>query len=196
MLWILFAIIIWGLVHSLMASNGAKALAQKWLGARLARFYRLFFNLFAGITLLPILGLVILIPDKAIYAPGLPWSALMVLGEILAIIGLAVGLFQTNAWEFLGVQQLWHAEGSSHLTTSGLYRYIRHPLYSAGLLFIWLLPRMTVNLLVVNLGLTAYILIGAYFEEKKLRQEFGQEYADYAAVTPMLIPFTKWKKTT
>jgi len=30
--------------------------------------------------------------------------------------------------------------------------------------------------------------VGAYFEERKLLREFGSEYADYRAVTPMIIP--------
>jgi len=51
---------------------------------------------------------------------------------------------------------------------------------------------MTLNLLALNLGLTVYILIGVRYEERKLRREFGQPYADYSARTPMLIP--GWKR--
>ena len=72
--------------------------------------------------------------------------------------------------------------------TGGLYRYVRHPLYTAGLVFIWLLPIMTCNLLALNIGLTAYIIVGAYFEERKLLLEFGDAYAEYRQQTPMLIP--------
>jgi hypothetical protein len=42
--------------------------------------------------------------------------------------------------------------------------------------------------LTVYLGATIYILIGAYFEEKKLVGEFGDAYTDYKRRTPMLIP--------
>jgi protein-S-isoprenylcysteine O-methyltransferase Ste14 len=55
-------------------------------------------------------------------------------------------------------------------------------------------PVMTLNLLAINLSLTVYILVGAYFEERKLRREFGQVYRDYADVTPMFIPFRKGNK--
>jgi protein-S-isoprenylcysteine O-methyltransferase Ste14 len=61
-------------------------------------------------------------------------------------------------------------------------------LYTAGLLIIWLIPVMTWNLLALIIGLTAYILIGIYFEERKLLQEFGDDYAEYRRHTPMLIP--------
>lgn len=47
---------------------------------------------------------------------------------------------------------------------------------------------MTCNLLALNLGLTAYVLIGAYFEERKLVSEFGEGYAEYRRRTPMLMP--------
>lgn len=194
-LMIFLVLMVWGLVHSILASDNFKVLVRKWFGESLMRFYRLFFNIFAAVTFLPILGITALFPDRILYAPGLPWSALMVLGELLGIIGLVVGLYQTDAWEFLGIKQIWQADGESQLTTSGLYKFIRHPLYTAGLLFIWLVPRMTVNLLALNIGLTVYIIIGALFEEKKLRRTFGQKYIDYEKVTPMLIPFTKWRKS-
>jgi protein-S-isoprenylcysteine O-methyltransferase Ste14 len=54
---------------------------------------------------------------------------------------------------------------------------------------------MTVNLLVTDLALTAYLLIGANLEERKLRTEFGQEYVDYMAATPMFVPFLRGNKS-
>jgi protein-S-isoprenylcysteine O-methyltransferase Ste14 len=54
---------------------------------------------------------------------------------------------------------------------------------------------MTVNILTVNIALTVYIVIGATFEERKLRRIFGQEYSDYSAFTPMFIPFLKGNKS-
>jgi len=47
---------------------------------------------------------------------------------------------------------------------------------------------MTLNRLVLWVILSLYILIGAYFEERKLLNDFGVEYAEYKAKTPMLIP--------
>jgi len=67
---------------------------------------------------------------------------------------------------------------------TGLYRWVRHPLYTAGLLFIWLIPVMTANLLALNIGLTIYLITGALFEERKLVREFGEAYIEYRKVTP------------
>jgi protein-S-isoprenylcysteine O-methyltransferase Ste14 len=71
---------------------------------------------------------------------------------------------------------------------NGLYCHVRHPLYSAGLLFIWLSPLMTTSLLALNLGLTLYIIIGSIFEERRLVGQFGQAYVDYQRRVPRLIP--------
>ena len=75
--------------------------------------------------------------------------------------------------------------------TGGLYRWVRHPLYTCSLLLLWLVPTMTWNLLALAIGLTVYILMGIVFEERKLLREFGPAYAEYRRRTPGLIPFLK-----
>lgn len=195
MFWLVLSILIWGSVHSLLASLKAKELCQGWFGTKFMRFYRLVYNAFAGLSFLPILALVVLTKSKTLYVVPLPWSGLMILGEILASACLLIGVLQTDAWEFLGLRQLGESPGPSQLQTKGLYHHVRHPLYAAGLAVIWLFPVMTSNILVVNIALSFYILIGASFEERKLRREFGRKYIDYAAVTPMLVPFIKRKRT-
>ncbi len=206
MFWLILAVLLWGFLHSLLASIKVRALIRRRLGAQTARFYRVAYNLLAGLSFLPVLVIAAVMPDRRLYAVPLPWSVLMVFGEFLAVVMLVVAFRQTDIWEFLGLRQLMEAasgdkpEGpletsQGHLVTSGVYRHVRHPLYTAGPVFIWLVPVMTVNILLINIALTVYIVVGAYFEERKLRGEFGQEYSDYAAVTPMFIPFLKRNKT-
>ena len=194
MIWLILAVLLWGILHSALASLKAKDLARGWIGTRLMRFYRLLYNFLAVLTFIPILGLAAVTPDRKLYLVPFPWSGLMVIGEILAVVTLMVGFLQTDAMDFIGVRQLEASKRSARLTTSGLYHYVRHPLYSAGLAFIWLLPYMTANVLAINIGLTIYVLGGAFFEERKLRREFGQQYANYATVTPMFVPFLKGNK--
>ena len=116
--------------------------------------------------MLPILLLPILLIDKEIYTIPFPWVILTLTIQVLAVIALIIGLRQTGITSFLGLRQAVPA-GRYHpahvWSPDGLYRYVRHPLYTAGLVFIWLLPIMTWNLLALNIGLTAYIFIGAYF---------------------------------
>ena len=187
---ILLAVALYGILHSLLASKGAKALAQRWLGASVGRGYRLAYNIFAGVSLLPVLALPVLLPDSPLYRIPSPWSYLALLVQGLALLALLVGLWQTGVWSFLGLEQLTRPalSSDSRLVVRGLYRWVRHPLYTAGLVFIWFTPLMTVNLLALYAGLTLYLVIGAYFEERKLLREFGADYAEYQQRTPMLIP--------
>ncbi len=195
MLWLVFSVLLWGLLHSLFASNKVKELALQVFGPRLHRFYRLAYNVFAGVSFLPVLALMFLVPDRTLYLVPLPWAIFLIAGELLAVVWLVIGFRQADAWEFIGLRQLGESDKPSILTTSGLYHYVRHPLYSAGLAFIWLMPLMTVNILTINISLTVYVITGAYFEEHRLRHKFGQDYDDYITTTPMLIPFLKGNKS-
>ena len=192
---ILVAMLLYGLLHSWLASLGFKALVQRWLGDWGGRAYRLVYNLFAIVSLLPVLALPALLPDHLLYAIPFPWLLVSLALQSLAVVALLLGLLQTGLWSFLGLSQLSGAgqASPSQLVIHGLYHRVRHPLYSAGLLFIWLAPRMTTNLLAFNLGATVYLIVGAMFEERKLLREFGQDYARYRAHTPMLVPGLKLK---
>ncbi len=189
---ILLAMLIYGGLHSALASLAVKAHTRKWFGAAADRWFRVVYNLVAALTLLPVLALPVLLVDEPLYSTPSPWNLVAMSGQFLALVGLVAGLLQTGATSFLGLRQLLEPDQAPpRLVTSGLYRYVRHPLYTAGLLFIWLIPEMTYNLLALNIGITAYVLLGALVEERKLLSEFGEAYAAYRRNTPMLIPFLK-----
>ena len=190
MFWIIASLILWGFLHSWTASLSFKAFFEKIFGTGVMRFYRLAYNIFALLTFLLILWLARILPDRILYNVPAPWLYLFLFGQLVAAVGEVVGVLSTDVWAFAGLRQLVShphlSEGK--LVVSGLYKYIRHPLYTFGLLFIWLVPVMTQNMLTVYLGATIYIVIGAYFEERKLHREFGDEYEAYQERTPMLIP--------
>jgi protein-S-isoprenylcysteine O-methyltransferase Ste14 len=74
------------------------------------------------------------------------------------------------------------------LVTTGLYRHVRHPLYTAGLAFLWLSPVMTTTLMALYAGLSVYLYVGSLFEERRLQAEFGPAYAEYQKRVPRLFP--------
>jgi protein-S-isoprenylcysteine O-methyltransferase Ste14 len=186
---VFLSVLIYGLVHSLLASLWAKGRARHWMGTGVDRWYRLAYNLFATVSLLPVLALPALLSDQRLYSIPPPWIYLTLSGQFLAVLALVAGLLQTGVWSFLGLRQLVGSrEEPSSLNVSGLYRHVRHPLYTAGLALIWLTPVMTFNLFALNLGLTVYLVLGAMLEERKLKREFGEEYTRYQVRTPMLIP--------
>ncbi len=113
-------------------------------------------------------------------------------GQGISALLLFVTLLQTDVLAFVGLRQLFEEERPAKLVTDGFYRFVRHPLYTFGLLILWLSPHVTMNAFIVYLALTVYILVGAMFEERKLLREFGQEYAAYRSSTPMLIPGLKF----
>ena len=188
MFWLIFSIVLWGIVHSWLASLGWKNFLRRTLGDGFMRFYRLLYNLFAVISFVPILTLMVSLPDETLYQMSAPWSYLMLAGQIISALLLLASVMQTDILSFAGLRQLFEEEKRGNLVTGGLYRSVRHPLYTFSLLILWLSPSMTLNSFVVCASLTIYVLVGIFFEERKLLREFGREYADYKANTPMLIP--------
>jgi protein-S-isoprenylcysteine O-methyltransferase Ste14 len=188
---VLLAVLVYGAVHSFLASLWAKARAHRWFGGLADRTYRLLYNIFAVVSFLPVLALAGVLPGRALYTIPDPWVLITSLGQLAAVAVLFLGVYQTDMWTFLGFRQLVQTredDQSPRLVLKGLYRWVRHPLYTAGLVFIWLTPVMTTNVLAMNVGLTIYIVAGALFEERKLLREFGPAYADYRKHTPMLVP--------
>ena len=82
---------------------------------------------------------------------------------------------------------------TGELDTSGVLGITRHPWYLATLLLIWARP-MDVSAIIVNVILSAYLIVGTCLEEKKLVREFGEKYLAYQREVSMLIPY-KWLKS-
>ena len=196
-IYLFVASILWGVVHTALASHGFKHAVRNLIGApAFDRVYRFSYNLFAVASFFPIFMMLLEFPDRMLYSIPSPWMYLMVVGQGIAAIAMIAAVMQTGLWEFVGLSQFSPYYGEtkpSGLINDGLYAYVRHPIYLAALVFIWLSPEMTLNRLVLWAVLSIYIVIGAYFEERKLLREFGSEYADYKARTPMLIPY--WRKS-
>jgi len=186
----LLAVALYGALHSLLASLRAKALARRTLGPASDRLYRLVYNLVGALTLLPVLAIPARQPGLLLYRVAWPWSGLLLAGQALAVLIILVGLLQTGLAGFLGLRQLLvgEPEGPPRLQVTGLYRWVRHPLYTAGLAFLWLSPLMTTSTLALFVGLSLYIYIGSLFEERRLIRDFGQAYREYQRRVPRLLP--------
>ncbi len=187
----LAAVAVYGALHSALASHTAKDFVRNRLGASADRAYRLLFNIIGGVTLLPVLAVVAFKPGIMLYRVAWPWAGVLLLGQATAALMLVRGLLQTDVWHFVGLRQLSATQSSPKLVVSGLYRWVRHPLYTAGLAILWLTPFMTSSVLAFNIGMTIYILIGFRFEERRLEREFGQTYRDYRQHVPALIPLPR-----
>ncbi|MBP0614681.1 protein-S-isoprenylcysteine O-methyltransferase [Jiella mangrovi] len=77
------------------------------------------------------------------------------------------------------------------LVTSGIYRRVRHPMYTAfwtmALAQALLLPNLVAGLAgLVGFGTLYFLRVGP--EEAMMEETFGQDYRDYRARTARLIP--------
>lgn len=82
-------------------------------------------------------------------------------------------------------------EKTTRLVTTGAFRYIRHPMYTALLCLAWgvFLQRFTWLGLLLALASTVLIFITAGREEKECLQHFGDAYRDYMRRTRRFVPF-------
>jgi protein-S-isoprenylcysteine O-methyltransferase Ste14 len=82
-------------------------------------------------------------------------------------------------------------EDTTILVKAGIYKYIRHPLYTSLILMAWGAFLKDTSLLSVSLVILATIssAIAAIIEERENIQRFGDEYAIYMNSTKRFIPF-------
>ena len=82
-------------------------------------------------------------------------------------------------------------EKTTALVTTGIYAYIRHPLYSSLLLLAWGIFFKAPSLPGILLAFvaTAFLIATARADEGECIQFFGTEYQDYMQKTKRFIPF-------
>ena len=115
------------------------------------------------------------------------------MGFMLATFGTIISIKSMKNLKltvFLGLKPHNDLENHDQLTTSGIYQYLRHPLYS-GLILIFIgyflyVPALTA--LIHLMALFVYLPIGIYFEENKLIALFGDDYRSYRSKVPALMP--------
>jgi protein-S-isoprenylcysteine O-methyltransferase Ste14 len=186
---IFLATIAWGALHSLLASHPAKEAARKWFGTVADNLYRIGFNAASVITLIPVFALLARNPGPVLVRVPGPWGMVLVIIQIAGLVLLGLSFLQSNPPDFLGLRQLGDAKGESTLVTTGAYSVVRHPMYTTGLLALWLFPILNTGTLAFDLGISLYILVGSELEERKLIKAYGDEYRRYKAKVARLIPF-------
>jgi protein-S-isoprenylcysteine O-methyltransferase Ste14 len=82
-------------------------------------------------------------------------------------------------------------EKTTALVTSGIYAYIRHPLYSSLLLLAWGIFFKAPSLPGITLALvaTTFLIATARADERECARFFGTAYLDYMQKTRRFIPF-------
>ena len=86
---------------------------------------------------------------------------------------------------------LFGFEKTTHLVTSRIYHYIRHPMYSSLLFLAWglFLKGISWIAFILAVASTLSIIASSLLEEKEDIQYFGQKYLEYMKRTKRYIPF-------
>ncbi len=188
-LWIVFCFL-----HSLLAGHSVKRKAQAVMG-RHFKHYRLLYTLFAAVFFIAIIAYQLLMKQDYLFKVSFFHS---IAGWVLGLSGLLLMLVCIRKYfmNLSGVKSLVQEHAGNTLIISGVHRYVRHPLYLGTFAFIWglflLVPAL--SLLIANVIITGYTLIGIYFEESKLVDEFGESYTKYQQTVPRILPFRKPKR--
>ncbi len=192
--------LLWGAycaVHSALISTTAANFFERVLGS----FYRLFFNVFSLVTLVPLViySRSLYHRDPMLFEWSGNWRILQFSMIILAALLGISGARHYSMSQFLGIRQIRSHSSRAAMTdtgdidTTGVLGITRHPWYVAVFLLLWA-SDLNLGILIVNVVLSAYLVVGTLLEERKLVLEFGKRYQDYQASVSMFIPF-RWLRS-
>ncbi len=119
-----------------------------------------------------------------------PTSPRQISSWILLLLSLLVAMIGFLQLSSIGKPKGFF-ENTTKLVESGLYRFIRHPLYSSLILGTWgaALKNPDVLSLVIALAATLCYYLTAKVEEEEMLVKFGDEYRAYMKRTRRFLPF-------
>lgn len=118
------------------------------------------------------------------------WSLLMI--ALFLIIEGAVRLRRQGAPSETRVDDsLINLEKTTRLVTAGIYRYIRHPMYSSLLFLGWGIFFKDPSWLggILAMAASVFLALTARVEEAENIAFFGETYREYMIRTRMFVPF-------
>jgi len=116
--------------------------------------------------------------------PGVRWAAM---GVMAALVPLFYWLFKSlgnNITPTVSIRK------EHTLVTSGPYRWVRHPLYTFGTIFILAIAFASANGFILGIGLLTLIplVLRTPLEEQRLLETFGDDYRTYMNKTGRYLP--------
>ncbi len=137
-----------------------------------------------GFTLLQLMGVSYWAYDNSDL--GQVWGLMLVLVSVVASIYARREI--GHNWSHAAEYQI---KKDHQLVKTGIYRYIRHPIYTTLILSVVGTELVVGSYLVVvfSIALPVIAYIQARREEALLIQKFGQKYIDYMKKTKMFVPF-------
>ena len=204
----LAAFAVFGLLHSAGAQEPFKNALARWTGSFFVDyFWRLvycglsYWALYYGIAALHWARNVEYDIWLIVYPDWLWW--LVVIMHLASIALIYTAFLQSDYLELLGFKQAYRGVlvmfggagaltelklfGTHRLVVIGVYRWVRHPMLVGGLLFL-LTSGPSLNNLVYTAMYAAYMVIGGYYEEKRMLRVFGEDYRRYQRHVGAYVP--------
>jgi len=180
---IMLATLAFAIIHSVLATQSVKQRCYK-LNISPQR-YRLLYVAVAILLTGIWLGFIYTLPDRPFYhlEGSAKITAIFLQGIALLILWLSLRPIDVAA--FLGLRPF--PNGVEPFIERGIYRHIRHPMYSGLILLQAAAPIQTCNSLSILGCVTVYFVIGARFEERRLLAGHP-DYADYRRRVSAFIP--------
>jgi len=170
-------------IHSLLAMQSVK---QRCYAHSISlQGYRLFYVAVAILLTAVWLAFIYSLPDRQLYQLNGVAKITAVCLQAIALIILWLSLRPIDVAAFLGLRPF--PDGIEPFIERGVYRHIRHPMYSGLILLQAAAPAQTYNSLTLLGAVTIYFVIGARFEERRLLAGHPS-YADYRSRVAAFIP--------
>jgi protein-S-isoprenylcysteine O-methyltransferase Ste14 len=170
--------------HSLFAREGIKTRVARALSPRLVRTLYVWI---ASVLLILVCWWWQPVGGVAFRSSG-AIAALHVTVQLCGVWLIVQAVRGIDALELAGIRP--EGERAGALQTTGVYGWVRHPLYSGWVLVAFGAAQMTGDRLAFAAITTTYLLLAMPWEERSLMRSFGDAYARYArAVRWRIIPF-------
>lgn len=131
-------------------------------------------------------------------APLLGTSAFRLVGVLLIAAGLPVLVDSFSRFALQGLGTPASIFPTRHLVVSGLFRYVRNPMYVAVVTLICGQGLFFGSARVLEYGMAVWVGIHLFvliYEEPTLRRSFGSEYEGFCANVPRWIPHLRpWRR--
>ncbi len=176
--------------HSIMVRKGVRMRLSELIPDE---YYNAFYAFSSGIALLVTMLLWQKIPGPIATAGGVFHWMLRAL-FFLCFAGFHWGGKSLGPFDPFGVKKIKRLIQNREtkvmpLTVRGAYTWLRHPLYFFSLVMIWSCPELTPDRLLFNILWTIWIVMATLLEERDLVIDFGDQYREYQAKVPMIIPY-------
>jgi protein-S-isoprenylcysteine O-methyltransferase Ste14 len=88
-------------------------------------------------------------------------------------------------------EKLFQFEKTDELIETGIFKYIRHPMYSSLLFLTWGICLKNCNgfLIIISLLSSIFLFVTSLFDERECLRYFGESYRKYMKRTKRFVPF-------